>query len=118
MRIEATNVNEYLATAPDDRRPALALLRALILETIPDASESIRYGMPTYDAGDDFLVAVASQKNYMSLYLNTDILETHRGDFGKLDCGKGCVRFRRIDQVPLETVRTIITETAARNRQR
>jgi hypothetical protein len=58
---------------------------------------------------------VASHKHYMSLYLDAGLVDLYRGDLARLSAGKSCIRFRRLDDLPLETVRTILRETM-RNR--
>ncbi|RME83876.1 MAG: DUF1801 domain-containing protein [Caldilineae bacterium] len=107
---------EYVDAQPDNRREALRVVRDLILETVPDAVESMRYGMPTYDVAGDFLAALASQKHYLSLYVDSETLAAHREDFGHLNCGKSCIRFRRLEQLPLEAVRRVLRETAEQRR--
>ena len=77
--------------------------------------ENLEYGMPTYWIGGQVLCAFASQKRHMSLYLNVDLLASHRAAFGNLNCGKSCVRFTNLDKVPLDTVAAILKAT--RNRQ-
>jgi uncharacterized protein YdhG (YjbR/CyaY superfamily) len=82
-----------------------------VLETVPHAVETMRYRMPTYDYRDHMLCAFASQKRYMSLYMDTDIVDKHRADLAHLDLGKSCIRFRRLDQLPLDTIELMLEET-------
>lgn len=115
MRIEASDVTDYIDQCPTRRREALRTLRDLALSVDEDVVENLEYGMPTYWTGGQVLCAFASQKRHMSLYLDVDLLASHRAAFGKLNCGKSCVRFTSLDKVPLDTVAAILTET--RNRQ-
>ena len=115
MRIEASDVADYIDQCPAKRREALRTLRDLVLSIDEDMVENLEYGMPTYWTGGQVLCAFASQKRHMSLYLDVDLLACHRAAFGKLNCGKSCVRFTSLDKVPLDTVTAILTET--RNRQ-
>lgn len=115
MRIEARDVTDYIDQCPARRQQALRTLRDLILSVGEDVVENLEYGLPTYWTGGQVLCAFASQKHYMSLYLDVDLLASRRTDFGKLNCGKSCVRFTNLDKVPLDTVAAILTET--RNRQ-
>jgi uncharacterized protein YdhG (YjbR/CyaY superfamily) len=108
-RIE--EVDQYLENLEPGRRSALAQLRSLILETVPDAAESLKYKMPNYDYGEAILCAFASQKHYMSLYVEPRILDRHRRELKHLSLGKSCIRFKSIDQLPLEIVRKILEET-------
>jgi hypothetical protein len=68
--------------------------------------------MPTYEL-DDVVCSFASQKHYMSLYMDVDLVEKHRVELEHLDVGKSCIRFKRIEDLPLETVSQILVETVA-----
>jgi uncharacterized protein YdhG (YjbR/CyaY superfamily) len=106
-------VDTYFSDLEPDRQAALERVRELIFETVPGLSETMRYRMPTYEL-DEVVVALASQKNYMSLYMDTELVEKYRSDLGHLNCGKSCVRFRKIDELPLETIQRIIEETVTK----
>jgi uncharacterized protein YdhG (YjbR/CyaY superfamily) len=109
----APEVMQYLNGLAEERRAALEALRGLVLTVVPEAVESMRYRMPTYDFRGELLCAFASQKHYLSLYLDTELVEKHRPESAGLDVGKSCIRFRRLEQLPLETVTTILQETVA-----
>jgi uncharacterized protein YdhG (YjbR/CyaY superfamily) len=104
-------VDEYLSKLDPQRRTALAEVRSLIQEIVPSAVESVRYRMPTYDYEGAMLCAFASQKQYMSLYVEPRILDGHRWELQHLNLGKSCIRFRRLDQLPLDVVRKVLGET-------
>ena len=108
-------ISAYIENLPPGRKEAIAAVRELILETVPQADETMRYRMPTYEAGGDFLAALASQKQYMSLYASTVSVEEHADKLSHLNCGKSCIRFRKLDDLPLDVVRVILQETYARN---
>ena len=107
-------VDEYIAAADPDRRAALRALRDTIREVVPQAQEEIRHRMPYYVYHGD-LVAFASQKNHLSVYVMGSRLTDHRDALGKLDCGKGCIRFRKLEELPLDVFREIVRDTAAAN---
>ena len=110
MKIEVKTVEEYLDKVPSDHREALETFRAVVFEDIPEVLESMDYGMPTYASGGK-ICAFASQKNHMSLYIfKTGVLDRHKGSFSHLSVGKSCIRFKRLDEMPLETFRTILKE--------
>ena len=107
-------VKAYHADLDPARQAALTELRALILESVPGADETMKYRMPTYEYGPGVLCAFASQKHYMSLYVEIEAVEQHREELAGLNVGKSCIRFRRLEQLPLDTVRTILEETQER----
>lgn len=117
MKSSAATVDTYLAELPADRREALAILRKRIREHVPDATETMEYGMASYQLGGSMLFALASQKAHMGLYVcETDVVEAHRHRLGKLDCGKGCIRFKKIANLPLDVIEDILREATARRR--
>ena len=114
MRSEATTVPAYLDEVPEDRREALEKIRTMISSLVPQATESMEYGMPTYFL-DGFLFALASQKQYMALYISdTDLLEEYRNKFVKLNLGKSCVRFRKLQDLPLDVTEELLQEAVKR----
>ena len=108
---DSSNVDRYLQVLPADRRAALSQIRALVLDAAPHAEDTMRYRMPTYEVQGQVLCSFASHKRYMSLYLDTGLVEKHRPELAGLDVGKSCTRFQRIEDLPLDTVRLILEET-------
>jgi uncharacterized protein YdhG (YjbR/CyaY superfamily) len=125
-------VTEYLATLPADRRAALSAVRKAINDNLPKGyEEGIQFGMigwyvplSMYPAGYGEnkkvplpLVALASQKSGMVLHflcfyghptLSTWFTSEYKKSGNKLDMGKGCVRFNKLDDLPLDVIgRTI-----------
>ena len=131
---DATTVDAYLAELPRDRRATVEGVRAVILEHLPEGfTEGMQYGMigyyiplerysDTYNGQPLAIAALANQKRYISLYLmgiyaNDDDAWWFREQWtrsGKrLDMGKSCVRFRKLDDVPLDVVGAAIGRTSA-----
>jgi len=107
MQSEATTVSQYLKELPSDRRAALSELRALIHRVAPGTVEAMQYGMPVF--GD--LCAVASQKHYMALYVcQSELVKAHLAALGKVNCGKVCIRFKRLSDLNLSTVERLLRE--------
>lgn len=125
MHSEAASVEEYLTGLPDDRRAAFTAVRAAIRAALPTGIvETMNWGMITYEIplatypdtynGQPLMyAALASQKNHMAVYLqavygNEDLRtrfeDAYRASGKKLDMGKSCVRFKKLDDLPLEVV--------------
>jgi uncharacterized protein YdhG (YjbR/CyaY superfamily) len=125
VRSEATTIDAYLAELPDDRRQAVEEVRATIIANLPCGfEEEMNWGMITYQVplstypdtynGQPLLyAALASQKNSMSVYLmgvyvdddtRDDFLDRYRATGKRLDMGKSCVRFRRLEDLPIELI--------------
>jgi uncharacterized protein YdhG (YjbR/CyaY superfamily) len=108
------SVEEYIAEAPAERREALALLRRLCREELSGFDEGLRHAIPCYLRDDVVEVAFASQKAYISLYvLRRAALEANRERLTSLSVGKGCIRFRRPEQIDATVVRALLQSTAS-----
>jgi uncharacterized protein YdhG (YjbR/CyaY superfamily) len=108
-------VDAYLEALSPERRDALLALRDLVRRTIPKAEESMRQGMPTYVRGEKPVVSMASQKHYMALYVcEADALLGHQDELLHLNVGKSCIRFRRLQQLPLPVIEKIVREADLR----
>jgi hypothetical protein len=133
MKRDAQSVDDYLASLPDDRRAAVSAVRDVIRDNLPEGfEEGMQYGMigyyvplerypDTYNGQALGLASLASQKNHMAMYLmgvyaDGDeaewFKERWRSTGKKLDMGKSCVRFKKLDDVPLDVVGEAIARTS------
>ena len=112
---KSKEVNAYIQEQDPERRTALERLRKLVLETVPDVVETMEYRMPTYDYAGDMLCAFASQKHYMSLYMDTEVVDKHKNQLQGLDIGKSCIRFKRLEALPLDEVELMLKETVQKH---
>ena len=99
---------EYIASVPEHQRDLFDHLRLLIRASAPSLVEGVRWGMLSYeDTGA--LFALAAQKNYVGLYvMATDALSDMASELGKIDHGKGCLRFKKLETVPTDTIRKLL----------
>ena len=130
MRSTATIVADYLQALPDDRRAALeAVLRVVRANLPPGYEEAMNWGMitwqvplatcpDTYNGQPLMYAALASQKRYMAIHLmgiytspaaRRAFEDAYRATGKRFDAGKACVRFRKLDDLPL----ALIGETIA-----
>jgi uncharacterized protein YdhG (YjbR/CyaY superfamily) len=108
----ACDVDEYLSRLDPETRASLSTVRALIRQVVPEATESMEYRMPTYEFRGNPLCAFAARKQYMSLYIHTRLIPRYRAQLKDLSVGKECIRFRRLEELPLDTVRDLLHEAA------
>ena len=132
MQSKAKTVEDYLSELDDSRRDAISAVRNVVLENLPDGYEEmmlfgmITYAIPlttfadTYNKQPLMYAALASQKRHMALYLTNvygdESLETwfrerYLATGKRLDMGKSCVRFRKLDDLPLDLVGETIART-------
>jgi hypothetical protein len=125
MQSKATTVEQYLAELPDDRRAAIQTVRQTILDHLPEGyEETMNWGMITYQVPLEVYpntynkkplayASLASQKNYMVVYLMAIYMtEDPRQAFEKAykatgkryNVGKSCVRFRKLGDLPLDVI--------------
>ncbi len=128
MQSKATTVEQYLAELPDDRREIVQAVRQTILKNLPKGyEEGMQYGMIGYYVPHSIYppgyhcdpkqplpyACLASQKNYISIYLsciygNQESEAWFREAWSKtgkkLDMGKSCVRFKKLDDIPLNVI--------------
>lgn len=122
MRSDAATVESYLSGLPADRREAIETVREVILANLPDGLEEvmnwgmIAYEIPlerypdTYNKKPLMYAALASHKNHMAVYLSgiyaddgarREFEDAYRATGKRLDVGQSCVRFRKLDDLPL-----------------
>lgn len=114
MQSQAADVDGYLSGVPEHRRGCLTAVRELCRTELAGFTESMDYRMPSYSRDGVVEVAFTSQKQYISLFvLRTDVMAAHREQLTGLSVGKGCIRYRRPEQVDLDLVRGMLRDTAA-----
>ncbi len=108
MKYEVSTIEEYLEAIPPERKQIMIKLIALVKEYFPGIEGNMQYNMPTFDP----ICAIASQKHHISLYIHRiDLVEKYRTELGKLKVGKSCIRFKKLEQLPAQTIRNILNET-------
>jgi len=135
MKIKASSVHEYLNNIPEERKVAMNKLRKAILDNLSNGfSEELSYGMvgyvvphSIYPAGYHCspelplpFVSIASQKNFiafyhMGMYANEELLNWFVREYPKhckrkLDMGKSCIRFKKVDEIPYSLLGELITK--------
>jgi hypothetical protein len=139
MQSNAKTVEEYLLELPEDRRQAIETVRNVILENLPKGfEETMQYGMISYVVPlsiypDGYLgkkdtllpyASLASQKNHMAVYLMniyTDkeseawFTKQYKASGKKMDVGKSCVRFKKVDDLPLDVIGSAIGRTSVQD---
>ena len=125
MQSKAATVAEYLSEMPVDRREAIKKVRETILQNLPKGYEEvmnwgrITYQVPlevypdTYNKKPLMYAALANQKKHMAVYLTGIYLdegiyqefeEKYKKTGKRYDVGKSCVRFRKLDDLPLPLI--------------
>ena len=129
MKTAANTSDEYINSLPDDRKQLMNKLRETILDNLPTGFvETINYGMIGYVVPHSIypngyhcnpklplpFMSIASQKNFIAVYhmglyidqklMNWLLQEYQKPSNAKLDMGKSCLRFKKMDQIPFELI--------------
>lgn len=132
VQSKAKTVDEYIASLPPDRRDGIAAVRKVILKNLPKGyAEVMDFGMigyvvpltrcpETYNGHPLMYAALASQRQYMAVYLmgiygNPKTEKWFREEYAKFgrkpDMGKSCVRFKKLEHLPVDLVGKVIALT-------
>lgn len=118
---------QYLASLPEPRRADLTALHRAITRAVPKLKPVVVYGMLGYGPyhyryesgreGDSAVIALASQKQYISLYLmaiedGVYLAEANRAQLGKVSVGKCCIRFKRLADLDLPAAMRLVRKAA------
>ncbi len=138
MQSAATTVEQYLESLPAERRGVIEAVRAAILQNLDtDYEEGIQYGMISYHVPHRIFPAgyhcdptkalpyagLAAQKNHLSLHLMFVYGSDEQREWfcqawektgKKLDMGKACIRFKTLDDVPLDVIGEAIRRVPAK----
>lgn len=125
MRSEAKSIDEYINSLPEDRVGQITQVRKVILDNLPSGyEETMNWGMicyqvpldiypDTYNKQPLMYAALASQKNHMAVYLSgiymfedeaKNFHESYKETGKRMDMGKSCVRFKKLEDLPLDLI--------------
>ena len=126
------SIDNYVLALPNDRQAAINAVRNMILENLPGGyKETIQHGMicyvipletypVTYNKQPLMYAGLASQKNYMTVYLMNIygnpadeewFVERYKATGKKLNMGKSCVRFKTLEDLPIDLIGEAVART-------
>jgi len=126
---KAKTVAEYIEAVPTERKDTILQLHNFIRKTVPKLKSHFAYNMlgygsfPCKNYKKELIswptIALANQKNYVSLYVcSVDagqyVAEKYKKELGKVSVGKSCIRFKKLDDVNMSTLKKVL-EAAAKN---
>jgi hypothetical protein len=135
VKIEVATVDEYIAQVPEERRDTFIKLREVINQNVqPGFEEGILYNMPSwyvpklvYSQGYHcdpklplYFSSIASQKNSINCYINfggdEDLKQWFLDEYAKtghkLDMGASCMRFKKLEAIPMELIGKVFAATS------
>lgn len=122
-KVGAQTVQQYIASVPKERKKSLLAVDKLIRQAAPTLKRHFSYNMIGYGSfpyrnykNENILwpiIALANQKNYISVYVcalerGEYIAEKYKDELGKVSVGKSCIRFKDIEDVDVATLKMVI----------
>jgi len=120
---KAKSVETYLAQVPEDRKDLVLFLHKYIKKTVPKLKSHFAYNMLGYGSFPYLnykkekiywpVIALANQKNYISLYVcavdrGQYIAEKYKKELGKVSVGRSCIRFRKLEDINLAALKKVL----------
>jgi uncharacterized protein YdhG (YjbR/CyaY superfamily) len=106
--MKATSVDNYFASLPREARSVLKKLRKTIRSIVPEATEVISYGIPTFKL-DRMLVAYAAFRHHYSFFpLSSRLLDRYRREAARYRSSKGTLQFAFSEPLPESLIRKIV----------
>lgn len=125
--VKATTVAEYLDQVPPERLETITFLHKFIQDTVPSLQPHFAYNMLGYgsfpyknykkEEPQWPIIALANQKNYISIYVcavkdGQYIAEQSKEQLGKVSVGKSCIRFKKLEDLKLDALKDLLTQAA------
>jgi len=111
MISKASDVSAYIAELPVERRAVLEKLRGLCRQHLVGYEEVMDYGMPVYRRGGVPEISIASQKQYIAIYVMKKAVLDEFRDVLPPKTGKGCVRYTKPEKIDFNVVEQMLRRT-------
>jgi hypothetical protein len=124
---KAKSVTEYLDAVPKERKGAILFLHQFIQKSVPKLKSHFAYNMIGYGAFPYKnskketlswpIIALANQKNYISMYVcaledGGYVAEKYKAELGKVSVGKSCIRIKKLEDVNLPELKKVLQKAA------
>jgi uncharacterized protein YdhG (YjbR/CyaY superfamily) len=114
-----TEVDDFLAAVPEQARDTLEKIRETIRAAVPEAVETISYGVPTFKYQGRPLVSFGATKNHCALYvMSPEVMNAHAAELQRSDTSKGTIRFPHDKPLPAALVTKLVEARLAENAAR
>lgn len=118
MKTTITSVDQYVQEFEKETQERLIALRKIILETAPEAVESISYGMPAYKVNGKPLVYFGGYKSHIGFYATPTGHQAFEKELSKYKQGKGSVQFPLNEPLPIKLIKEIVLFRLAENKEK
>lgn len=116
--MKPATIDDYISAYPVEVKEKLLELKKLVHEEVPDVSESISYGVPTFKKNGTYIVYFAAYKSHIAMYpINFDI-EKELPEMAEYRTGKGTAQFPLDKPLPFPLIRKAVKILAEKNLER
>ncbi|EOL46527.1 iron chaperone [Enterococcus caccae] len=112
-----TLIEDYISTIPEDRQAKLQQLYTTIKLLVPQATEKMSYGMPTFYLNGN-LVHFANAKNHIGFYPTPSAIETFKHELKDFKTSKGAIQFPLDRELPIDLIKKIVLFRAEENTEK
>ena len=103
-----TVIDEYLDKLAPPQKEELQRIRDVVNKTVPEATETISYGIPTFQYKGKYLIGFYVYKNHMSLFPTPKPIESMKNKLGDYKLSKGTIQFTLAKLIPEPVIRNLI----------
>lgn len=118
MKKTYDDINEYIASFPDDVQKILQKITKAIHKVVPDAEEAIKYGIPTFTLDGKNLIHFAAYKKHIGLYPAPRGAEEFKTELANYEGGKGTVQFQLDKPIPYDLITRIVKFQVKRSKSK
>lgn len=103
-----SSIDEHIGSFPKDRREKLEKIRTIIKSSCPEATETIRYGVPTFQLNGKNMVHFAGYDSHIGFYPSPNGMKEFEKDLKPYASGKGTAKFKWEEDIPYSLIKKIV----------
>ncbi len=101
-------VTDYINNLDEPQKSTLSRVATIVKQLVPDAEETISYGVPTFKYNGKYLIALAASKKHLSIYPGSHAIAAHEDLLSAFSLSKGTVRFTPGTPIPDDVLKSIV----------
>lgn len=103
-----SNIDNYMSGFPPEIQKILQEIRSLIKKIVPQATETISYGIPTFDLDGEHLVHFAAFKKHIGFFPTPSPIPHFQKELTKYKTSKGTIQFSLSEEIPYDLIERIV----------
>lgn len=107
-------IDDYLKTVEPNQKIELERIRKIVMEVVPDATDTIGYGMPVFRYKDKYMIGMCNFKNHLSIFPGSEVGVVFKDEIKDFAKSKGTLQFTTEKQIPETLLRKIVSHCKTR----